>query len=65
MRKAVISTFQEMFGELSAWGRFWLYLGLITLVWAAAMSYSFGAEISLKHAMFLMCLSAEIGRAHV
>lgn len=50
--------FREMFGELSAWGRFWLYLGLLTLVWAAAMSYSFGAEISFKHAMFLMCLSA-------
>lgn len=58
MRKAVITTFREMFGELSAWGRFWLYLGLITLVWAAAMSYSFGAEISLKHAAFLTCLSA-------
>lgn len=58
MRKAVITTFREMFGELSAWGRFWLYLGLITLVWAAAMSYSFGAEISFKHAAFLTCLSA-------
>lgn len=50
--------FREMFGELTAWGRFWLYLGLMTLVWAAAMSYSFGAEISFKHAMFLICLSA-------
>lgn len=50
--------FHEMFGEMSAWGRFWLFLGLMTLVWAALMSYSFGAEISFKHAMFLTCLSA-------
>lgn len=52
------TTFKELFGELTAWGRFWLYLGLCTLIWAALMSYSFGAEISFKHAMFLMCLSA-------
>lgn len=50
--------FREMFGELTAWGRFWLYLGLSTLVVAAAMSFAFGAEISYKHALFLMCLSA-------
>ena len=29
---------REMFGELGAWGRFWLWLGLITLGAAAAMS---------------------------
>jgi hypothetical protein len=50
--------FKEMFGELSAWGRFWLYLGLATLVCAAAMSFAFGMEISIKHALFLMCLTA-------
>lgn len=49
---------REMFGELSAWGRFWLYLGLATLVCAAAMSFAFGMEISIKHALFLMCLTA-------
>lgn len=49
---------REMFGELSAWGRFWLYLGISTLVCAAAMSFAFGYEISLKHALFLMCLTA-------
>jgi hypothetical protein len=49
--------FREMFGELSAWGRFWLYLGLATLVCAAAMSFAFGVEISLKHALFLACLT--------
>ena len=52
------SLFREMFGELTAWGKFWLYLGLATLVCAAAMSFSFGNEISFKHAMFLMCLTA-------
>ena len=34
--KAARALFKEMFGELSAWGRFWLYLGLSTLVVAAA-----------------------------
>lgn len=53
-----MTLFREMFGELSAWGRFWLYLGLATLVCAAAMSFAFGMEISLKHALFLMCLTA-------
>ena len=48
---------RELFGELSPWGRFWLALGLATLVCAAAMSYAFGAEISLKHALFLTCLT--------
>lgn len=58
MIKSTKALFREMFGELTAWGRFWLYLGLSTLLVAAAMSYSFGAEISTKHALFLMCLSA-------
>lgn len=49
---------KEMFGEMTAWGRFWLYLGLITLAVAAAMSFDFGWSISGKHAIFLMCLSA-------
>lgn len=49
--------FREMFGELTAWGRFWLYLGLATLVCAAAMSFAFGVEISMKHALFLACLT--------
>lgn len=47
-----------LFGELPPLGRFWLYLGLVTLVCAAAMSYAFGAEISTKHAWFLVCLTA-------
>lgn len=53
----MLKVFKEMFGELSAWGRFWLYLGLGALVTAGAMSFSFGYEISLKHALFLTILS--------
>lgn len=52
-----MNLFREMFGELSAWGRFWLYLGLGTLVAAAGMSFKFGWSISLLHALFLACLT--------
>lgn len=48
---------REMYGELTAWGRFWLVLGLVTLCAAAAMSMAFGWSVSFKHAMFLGCLS--------
>lgn len=48
---------REMFGELGAWGRFWLWLGLITLGAAAAMSFDFGWSVSAKHAIFLACLT--------
>lgn len=54
----MLKVFKEMFGELSAWGKFWLYLGLATLACAAAMSFAFGLEISWKHALFLTCLTA-------
>jgi len=49
---------KEMFGGLEPWGRFWLFLGIASLICAAAMSFAFGAEISLKHALFLTCLTA-------
>lgn len=48
----------QMFGELPPWGRFWLYLGGITLAAAAGMSLAFGREISWLHAAFLACMSA-------
>lgn len=50
--------FKEMFGGLEPWGRFWLFLGIASLVCAGAMSFAFGSEISLKHALFLTCLTA-------
>lgn len=46
-----------MYGELTPWGRFWLCVGLITLFAAAAMSMGFGYSVSLKHALFLGCLT--------
>lgn len=48
---------KEMFGELSAFGKFWLYVGLLTLVAAALMSFDFGWSVSWKHALFLALLS--------
>jgi hypothetical protein len=49
---------RAMYSGLDPWGRFWMTLGLATLCCAAAMSYSFGAEISTKHALFLVALTA-------
>lgn len=47
-----------MMGEnLTATGRMWARVGIVVLVVAAAMSWSFGAEISWKHAAFLGCLT--------
>jgi hypothetical protein len=48
---------KEMFGELSAFGKFWLYVGLLTLIAAALMSFDFGWSVSWKHALFLALLS--------
>lgn len=48
---------KEMFGELTPFGKFWLYIGLATLGAAAAMSFDFGWTVSWKHAMFLALLS--------
>lgn len=52
------SLLREMYGDLTPWGKFWLTLGLVTLACAALMSFDFGYSISIKHALFLMCLSA-------
>lgn len=48
---------REMFGELPAAGKLWLYTGVVTLACAALMSFGFGYEISGKHAFFLACLT--------
>lgn len=48
---------REMTRGLPPWGLFWAYLGLATLACAAGMSFAFGYEISVKHALFLVCLS--------
>jgi hypothetical protein len=46
-----------LFGDLKPAGHFWLYVGAGTLACAAAMCLAYGWEISLKHAVFLFCIS--------
>lgn len=48
---------RDMFGDLPSWGRFWLSLGIASLVAAALMSWDFGYSISFKHGAFLACLT--------
>lgn len=49
--------FKEMYGNMTALGRCWLYVGLAALAVASAMSFDFGYNITLKHAVFLAILS--------
>lgn len=49
--------FRSIYGELDPFGRFWLYIGLAALGAAAAMSFAFGLDVSLKHAVFLAVLT--------
>lgn len=49
--------FRDMFESLDAFGRFWLVLGLGSLAAAALMSFDFGWQVSVKHALFLFVLS--------
>lgn len=48
---------RAIYGELDPFGRFWLYVGLVALAAAAAMSFAFGLDVSIKHAIFLAVLS--------
>jgi hypothetical protein len=47
----------DMLDQLDAFGKFWLILGLASLVAAAAMSFDFGWQVSPKHALFLAVLT--------
>ena len=49
---------RSMLGNLDATGRAWARLGIVVLIAAAAMSWDFGASMSIKHAIFLTCLTA-------
>lgn len=49
--------FRSIYGELDPFGRFWLYVGLAALAAAAAMSFAFGYDVSIKHAIFLAVLT--------
>lgn len=53
----MIKIIKELFGELETAGRLWMYVGLGTLVAAAAMSFDFGRQVSIKHAVFLGLLT--------
>lgn len=53
----------NLFGDLCPVGRFWVYLGLGTLVAAALMSFDFGYAISIKHAIFLAFLTIVVAFA--
>lgn len=46
-----------MLGNLNRTGIMWARIGVVVLIVAAAMSWSFGAEVSWKHAAFLACLT--------
>lgn len=48
---------KEAFGELSLWGKFWLNLGLVSLIAAAGMSFMVGWKMTVLHALFLAALS--------
>ncbi len=49
--------FRDLFNDLDEFGRFWLVLGLGSLTAAASMSFAFGWDVSVKHAIFLAFLS--------
>lgn len=48
---------KALFGDLNAWGKLWLYIGLGTLVFAAGMATEYGYSVSILHAGFLAFLS--------
>lgn len=51
------SRLKPLFGTLSPWGVFWLYLGLASLAAAAGMSFMVGLKMTMLHALFLAVLS--------
>ena len=50
-------TIKDLFGELTAWGRFWLWLGLAALCAAAWMSFMVGLKMTWAHAIFMAILT--------
>lgn len=56
-RREIAAGIGAFYGRYSAWGRFWLSLGVVLLAAAAAMSFDFGWGVSAKHAIFLAGMS--------
>jgi len=48
---------KDLFGDLSPWGRLWLYFGVFALIAASWMSFMVGLKMTLAHALFLVILS--------
>lgn len=48
---------KDLFGDLSPWGRLWLYFGVVALIAASWMSFMVGLKMTLAHALFLVILS--------
>ena len=49
--------FKDLFGDVSAWGKLWLYLGVAALFAASWMSFMVGLKMTFAHAVFLVILS--------
>ena len=56
-RKQIGAGIASLFDRYTAWGKFWLLLGMVLLAAAAAMSFDFGWGVSTKHALFLAGMS--------
>ena len=57
MLSRIDSFIAAMLGSLTRTGLMWARIGVVVLIVAAAMSWSFGAEVSWKHGAFLACLT--------
>lgn len=55
--KAPAKMVLALFGDMSPWGKFWLFLGLASLFAAAGMSFAVGLKMTVLHALFLAVLS--------
>lgn len=55
--KQIANGFAAILNRYTAWGKFWLGLGVILLGAASAMSFDFGWGVSAKHAVFLAGMS--------
>lgn len=48
---------QEAFGDLTATGRVWMWVGLITLACSMGMAFDYGQQVSFKHGLVMALLS--------
>lgn len=48
---------REAFGDLTATGRFWMWVGLIALACSMGMAFDYGRQVSIKHGLVMAVLS--------